>query len=58
MDLNKIAVNFKKSVDEISKEDVAEAIKMQKAAIEKMKARDAAKQAAQQQADNAEGKAQ
>ncbi len=57
MDLNNIAAHFKKNVDEISKEEVAEAIKLQKAAIERVKARDAAK-ATQQQANNAEGEAQ
>ncbi len=62
MDLNNIAAHFKKSIDEISKEEVAEAIKLQKAAIAKVEAKraaqqQAAQQAAQQQADNAEGKA-
>lgn len=58
MDLNNIAAHFKKSVDEISKEEVAEAIAMQKAAIAKVEAKKAAQQAAQQQTKNAEGKAQ
>ena len=62
MDLNNIAAHFKKSVDEISKEEVAEAIAMQKAAIAKVEAKKAAQQAAQQatqqQTENAEGKAQ
>lgn len=58
MDLNNIAAHFKKNVDEISKEEVAEAIKMQRAAIAKVEAKKAAQQAAQQQADNGEGKAQ
>lgn len=63
MDINNIAAHFKKSVEEISKDEVAEAIKLQKAAIAKVEAKRAAqqqaaqKQAAQQQADNAEGKA-
>lgn len=62
MDLNNIAAHFKKSVDEITKEEIAEAIKLQKAAIAKVEAKKAAQQAAQQaarqQAENAEGKAQ
>ena len=62
MDLNNIAAHFKKSVDEISKEEVAEAIAMQKAAIAKVEAKKAAQQAAQQaaqkQTENTEGNAQ
>lgn len=63
MDLNNIAAHFKKNVDEIGKDEVAEAIKLQKAAIAKVEAKRSAQQqaaqqqAAQQQADNTEGKA-
>jgi hypothetical protein len=63
IDINNIAAHFKKSVDEIGKDEVAEAIKLQKAAIAKVEAKRSAqqqaaqKQAAQQQADNTEGKA-
>lgn len=60
LDLNKVAAYWKKSVDEISKEDLAKSIQMQKDAIAKLQAKKAAQQAeeqaAQQQADNkAEG---
>lgn len=56
LDLNKVAAYWKKSVDEISKDDLAKSIQMQKDAIAKLKAKKAAQkaeeQSAQQQADS------
>lgn len=56
LDLNKVAAYWKKSVDEISKDDLAKSIQMQKDAIAKLQAKKAAQkteeQAAQQQADS------
>ncbi len=48
LDLNKVAAYWKKSVDEISKEDLAKSIQMQKDAIAKLQAKKAAQEAKQQ----------
>lgn len=56
LDLNKVAAYWKKSVDEISKEDLAASIKMQKDAIAKLQARKAQQAEEQAKADEtAEG---